>query len=236
MTWSIAGSAGPLTESTTSPHTVNCGQASTAGNLLVLYAVAWNSTTTVPTFTTPSNWALRKNVSVAGTSTSVAVSIFDYLGNPGGISSASLAFTGNAAAGQIVEFTCPGASSAAADQTGQVTATSATSPLNCTTSGNLAANNELAVAAFSLRLATSTSKTLAAGTGFTDVGGFNQGIAGTNHSADDYSLDTGASSGATVTDGETGWSTTSGEMCGAIATYIQGTSIPDLVMAPMTGA
>lgn len=223
MTWSLVGSRGAVANTTTSPLTLNAGQASTAGNLLVAtIGVAGGS---APSVTTPANWALRKSVAGNVSSRFVTAYIFDYLGNPGSISSVAFVNGGtNTHVGQLSEYTCPNAATAAADQVGGNTAAAAAT-LSAATAGTIAANNELAIAAFILRFSAATSITFAPGAGFTEAGNFQNGVSSANHAAFDFELDTGgSSSGTTITDGETGWSTGTGTAAFAIATYTQGTA------------
>jgi hypothetical protein len=225
MTWSLVGSAGAVAQSSVSPLTVNCGQASTSGNLLVLLVhAAGNVTPPSP----PAGWSAALAAGLASTNNGCWA--FAYFNNPGSISSISLTISTTTQA-QIVEYTCPNvALVTAVDQIGQLTNTTPVSPFNLVTSGNLAANHELAVSCGSMRNGTANASTVAAGAGFTQDGQQGSGVSGTYHTGFDHELDTGSSAGATVTDAMAFSITGTGNECGVIVTFAQPSARPSPVV------
>ena len=190
---------GSVVQPTTQPS-VSSG--SGANNLLV--CVLTYSTSPVPAVTT-ANWSRAVTVSASG-----ATSEIWYLpgaSNAGGITSITLsnwtgaANTGNGA--QLMEFSGV-VTSSPLDQTG----TNSTGTSTVTTSGNLTANHELAVSVlFFISNEVTSAINLTSGSGFTSSGNVANGTQTTWTTAGDsfailydYDLDTGSSSGTTVSD------------------------------------
>lgn len=220
MTWSLVGSAGTVAQSTTSPQTLSLPQSSTAGNLLVIriFTVGTSSNTT-PTL--PSGWTLRTSAALT-TGAKCAAWIFENPNNAGSISSVSITFTGSSCTGMGSEYTCPNVSTAAFDQTGTVTQGTIGTSISPVTSGNLTAAHELGVSMAIADFSSATSTTYTAGSGFTAVGNWKNGVSASTHATFDDELDTGSSSGSTLTDAIALSTGGTGSAIGLIATYTQG--------------
>lgn len=216
MTWTLTQSVA-ASHFTTSPGAPAYGSATTAGNLLVasLHSIG-NST--APSL--PSGWTQVAAITV--TAPVGGSWIFANFNNAGGITSVSITFSGVNFYTQLYEFSCPGVSSVtAADQTGTATSGTVVASLSIVTSGNLTANNELAVANLDAHFSAATVATVGPGTNFTQGGQQNNGTSTAAHLEFDYDLDTGSSSGATFTDAATCSVTGTGNCSGCIATFAQ---------------
>ncbi len=216
MTYSLvnANTVATITSGTTVTPTCT---STAAGNLLVL-GLSGESGLTI-TFTPPAGW--QKAISYHPASSNDYVDIWYYPNNPGGITSVAVT-TGNAGtsiSAQIMEFSdSAGSNTSPLDKTGSNQVTSGTT-VAVSTSSTIAAAHELAVAVFACHYTSATKVTLAAGTGFTEAGNYGNAIKQTDHAAFDYELDTGASSGITVTDTEADGGVTVTDFAGAIATF-----------------
>lgn len=210
--------------------TITC-TSSTAGNLLT--ASVYVGSSTIPS--APSGWAQRTS---QATGTDNCTAIYDYIGNPGSVTSA--AFTVAAASGGIIQEWVPSSGTAAVDQSGTLTSTSVTSPNNVSTSSALTAAHDIAVVVYGFTK--TTTVTLGAGTGFTQGAVLN---VSPSHATFDYSADTGAS-GSVLTDGVTSTSTGTADESGVIVTYLissgvtanagLATATADAVDAPLANA
>ena len=218
MTWTLVQKSTALVDST-SPSTPAYSPATTAGNLLIA-TVNVSGGVTAPTM--PSGWTLL--VSKTQGSSAIWCGIYANFNNPGGLTTISITFTGSQLHRQIYEFTCPNVSSvSAADQTGSLSSATVPATLAIVTAGNLASNNELAVTSSEFRYSAATVATLGPGTGFTQGGVTKNGLSSAAHCEFDYDLDTGSSSGATVTDTVTDNASGTGNTAGVIATFAQPT-------------
>lgn len=219
MTWSLVqASASPSTITSAGTVSPTLPAASTAGNLL-LFKVLTGGSTAAPTSVT-SGFTDRFNATEATAPTS-RVDIYDYINNPGSISSAS-AILGNGGSGILEEWTWsagPPTTNVSADATGSHALTSPASPFAISTSSSLAADNEMAAVAWIYRFSTSTNTTMSPGTGFTASGSANNGTKAISHFEFEYEADTGSSTGTTITDSVTVGTIGAGSMLGGIVTY-----------------
>jgi hypothetical protein len=217
-TWQLVQqSAAPSTITSAGAVTPTLPAPSTAGNLVLLKVLTGGSIA-APTGVT-AGFTARANNQQA-TAPASRCDIYDYINNPGGISSAT-ATLGNGGSGFLEEWTLstgtPGPG-VVADATGNAKNVAPVTPFTVATSGATTAAHEMAAVAYVQRFSATTSCTLAAGAGFTQAGAANNGVTAITHFGFDYQADTGAS-GVTPSDATTTTSTGAGSQNGLIVTY-----------------
>jgi len=202
--------------------------ASVAGNLLVCPVYIWASAVT----SLPTGWVRA----VQQTSSIGYSEIWYYANNPGGISSVVVTFqNASNGAAMLLEYN-NAAGTLALDQTGGAVSTVTTdTSLAVTTAANVVADNELVVTSVGQGFNGAATKiTLSPGTGFTQEGNWGNAVKQNQHGAFDDRLDSGSSSGSTVS--ETFTTTVSGQQAlhAAIATfYVPSAAPPALQPRPV---
>jgi hypothetical protein len=213
----VQQSAAPSTISSAGTVSPTLPAPSTAGNL-VLFKVLTGGSAAAPTAVT-AGFTARANSQQASAPVS-RCDVFDYINNPGGITTAS-ATLGNGGSGFLEEWTLvsgPPGTAVLPDVTGSAVNASPVTPFTVATSSPTTAAQEMAAVAYVQRFSAATVATLAAGPGFTQAGQANNGSSTITHFGFDYRATTGPS-GVTPSDATTTTSTGAGSQNGLIVTY-----------------
>jgi trimeric autotransporter adhesin len=237
----IAGPAWTLVQQSAAPSTISAAGAvtptlpgaSTAGNLII-FKVLTGGSAAAPTAVT-AGFTARANSQQASAPVS-RCDVFDYIANPGGITTAS-ATLANGGSGFLEEWTLgtgPPGAAVIPDATGSAKNVAPVSPF-AIASAATAFPHELAVLTYTQRFSSATVATLAAGPGFTLAAAANNGSSAISHFGFDYDANTGPS-GSTPSDATTTTSVAAGSQNGLAVTYAVPMPLAAVPVADRAGA